>query len=141
MKTRTLLGCLIVAGASCVALQANAYVQVVGNGKAHDCFIAAKSGVNPDAGITLCTEALNEEYLSAHDRAGTLINRGVMESARGRINDAMADYESSITVDPTLGDAYVNRGAALISMKRYSEALADFNKGISLGMSYPHLGY
>jgi tetratricopeptide (TPR) repeat protein len=141
MKTRTLALIGGLAAAALTASQANAYVQVVGNGKAHDCFIYAKAGLDPDAGITLCTEALNEEYLSAHDRAGTMINRGVMESSKGQLDDAMADYEASIKIDPTLGDAYVNRGAALISQKRYADALVDINKGIALGVSYPHLGY
>ena len=42
---------------------------------------------------------------------------------------------------PDLGDGYVDRGAALITLKRYDEAMADINKGIGLGQSYEHVGY
>jgi len=108
---------------------------------AHDCFIAAKSGVNLRAGIAVCNMALAEEMLSARARAGTYINRAVMKSALGQTDDAMTDYNSGLSLDPELGDGYVDRGAALITLKRYDEAIADINKGIALGQSYEHVGY
>ena len=42
---------------------------------------------------------------------------------------------------PDLGDGYVDRGAALIQLKRYDEAMTDINRGIGLGLSYEHVGY
>ena len=32
--------------------------------------------------LASCTRALNEEALDAHDRAGTLVNRGILEMMR-----------------------------------------------------------
>ncbi len=40
-----------------------------------------------------------------------------------------------------LGDGYVDRGAALMSLGRYDQALTDLNKGISLGSHRPQNAY
>jgi tetratricopeptide (TPR) repeat protein len=120
---------------------AHALVTVVGSGLAHDCFIAAKAGVDPRGGVATCTEALEEEALDRHNRAGTYINRGVMKVMLRQFTEAMADYDTGLALDPELGDGYVDRGAALISLKRYEEAMTDINKGISLGQTYEHVGY
>ncbi|MBN9555569.1 MAG: tetratricopeptide repeat protein [Alphaproteobacteria bacterium] len=132
------LGC---AGLLFLAAPAEAVVTVVGAGMAHDCFAAAKAGIDPRGAIAVCDMALAEETLGPHARAGTYINRAVMKSALGRIGDAMADYNSGLKIDPELGDGYVDRGAALIMLKRYDEAMADINKGIALGQTYDHVGY
>jgi tetratricopeptide (TPR) repeat protein len=120
---------------------AQALVAVVGAGMAHDCFIAAKAGVDLRGGVATCTMALTEETLDARSRAGTYVNRAVMKVALGHLDDAMSDYNSGLSIDPNLGDGYVDRGAALISLKRYDDAIADINKGIGLGQSYEQVGY
>lgn len=120
---------------------AHALVLVIGSGLAHDCFVMAKAGNDPLGTVATCTMALQEEALDPRGRAGTLVNRGVMEVALGRIDDAMTDYNTGLTINPELGDGYVDRGAALIFLKRYDEAMADINKGIGLGQTYEHVGY
>jgi len=129
------------AGLLLLSAPAHALITVVGAGMAHDCFIAAKAGTDPRGGIAICDMALAEELLSARARAGTFINRAVMKVALGQIDDAMADYNSGLSLDPGLGDGYVDRGAALITLKRYNEAIADIDKGIGLGQTYEHVGY
>jgi len=129
------------AGLLLLTAPAHALISVVGAGMAHDCFIAAKAGTDPRGGIAICNMALAEETLSTRARAGTYINRAVMKVALGRIDEAMADYNSGLALDPDLGDGYVDRGAALITLKRYDEAIADINKGIGLGQTYEHVGY
>jgi tetratricopeptide (TPR) repeat protein len=120
---------------------AHALVTVVGAGMAHDCFVAAKAGTDPRGAIAVCNMALAEETLGIRARAGTYVNRAVMKVALGRIDEAMADYNSGLALDPELGDGYVDRGAALITLKRYEEALVDINKGIALGQTYEQVGY
>ena len=129
------------AGLLLLTAPAHALVTVVGAGMAHDCFIAAKAGTDPRGGIAVCNSALAEELLSTRARAGTYVNRAVMKVALGQIDDALADYNSGLSLDPELGDGYVDRGAALIMLKRYDEALADIDKGIGLGQTYEHVGY
>ncbi|MEO8894688.1 MAG: hypothetical protein ABI450_02295 [Rhizomicrobium sp.] len=131
---------------SCAALlllsaPAHALVTVVGAGMAHDCFIAAKIGTDPRGAIAVCNMALAEETLTIRARAGTYVNRAVMKAALGRIDEALADYNSGLSLDPELGDGYVDRGAALITLKRYDEAMVDINKGIALGQTYEQIGY
>ncbi len=41
----------------------------------------------------------------------------------------------------TLGEGYVDRGATLIVLKRYEDALADINKGIGIGAKRPEIAY
>ena len=53
----------------------------------------------------------------------------------------MEDYNSGLALRPDLGDAFIDRGAAYITLKRYDEAMLDINKGIGLGMTYPQFGY
>ena len=125
----------------CVSTPAHALVTVIGSGLAHDCFVMAKAGANPRATIATCTMALEEAALDAQARAGTHVNRGVMEVALGRLDNAMADYDQALSINPGLGDGYVDRGAALIALKRYDEAMADINKGISLGQTDEQIGY
>ncbi len=124
-----------------VSAPAHAMVAVLGSGLAHDCFVAAKAGVDPHGGIATCTEALQEEALDRHNRAGTYINRGVMEVMLGLQQEAMADYEAGLKLEPGLGDGHVDRGAVLIALKRYDEAMVEINKGIDLGLTYEHIGY
>ena len=44
----------------------------------------------------------------------------------------MEYYNKSITADPSVGEVYINRGAALGASGRYEESLKDLNKGIEL---------
>jgi tetratricopeptide (TPR) repeat protein len=125
----------------CLSAPAHALVAVIGSGLAHDCFVMAKAGTDAKSAIATCTMALQEEALDVRARAGTHVNRGVMEMALGRTDEAMADYDRALTLNPGLGDGYVDRGAALIKLKRYDEAMTDINRGISLGQTYEQIGY
>lgn len=112
-----------------------------GVGLAHDCFIYAKIGRDSRDGIDTCNRALQEEPLSRKDKAATYDNRGVMLDLRGRTDDAEADFRQAIALKPDLGDAYVNLGSMLIKKRQLPEALDNINKGIALGMAFPHIGY
>lgn len=112
-----------------------------GVGLAHDCFIYAKAGNQPRDGITVCNEALKREMLSVKDRAATHDNRGVMLNALGQMDNASWDFNESIRLDPSLGDPHVNLGVVLIRKGRHQEALESINRGLALGMSFPHIGY
>ena len=73
--------------------------------------------------------------------AATYDNRGVMLDQLGHVERAAADFNKAIEIQPDLGDPYVNLGAMLIKKKEYAAALDQINKGMDLGMSFPHLGY
>jgi len=145
MKVRYSAPFLALLTASLLATAPNtAQAQVVitvGSGQAHQCFLYAKSGTNLLQGVQTCNGALDRDPLSKKDRAGTYDNRGVMLDALGHTQKAADDFNMAIELDPTLGDPYVNLGAMLIKKGQHEEALVQINKGLDLGMAFPHIGY
>jgi tetratricopeptide (TPR) repeat protein len=124
---------------------ADAAVTVMGGGLAETCSKAARSAssgwIVGQEMINLCTLALETEILSTHDKAGTYINRGVLRLSRSAYRDAKHDFDIAIQLAPMIGEAYVNRGAALIGAHRFAESLADIDKGLALGPEEPEKAY
>lgn len=144
MKVRHLIAFGAFLAASLILAAPAAKAQVVitlGTGVAHDCYLHAKAGVNLQEGVGLCNQALDHDPLGKRDRAGTYDNRGVMQDMLGRTQQATEDFNAAIALDPSLGDPYVNLGAMLIKRGQHLEALDQINKGIELGMAFPHIGY
>jgi len=137
-----LLGAALLAAAALVPKAAHSQTIVtLGKGYAHDCFIYAKAGIDPYDGVEVCNQSIDHEPLTIKDRAATFDNRGVMLDLLGRSEKAAADFHQAMALDPKLGDPYVNLGSVLIKQKRFDEALESINKGIELGVSFPHIGY
>ena len=112
-------------------------VSVIGGGMAQACAKAALAGQSDAAAINECDMALEIEDLDTHDRAGTYINRGVMELRRDLFEPARADFDRAIAIAPGIGEAWVNRGAAMVGEKRYEDGLANIDKAIALGVKEP----
>ncbi len=127
---------LVIGGGS-----SGAAVLVMGTPKGHECFLAAKFGTAPRESIKVCEEALSDGGLTSKDVAATYVNRGVLYDMVSRYQDAFDDFNSSIRINPQIGDGYLNRGVALIRLKRLDDALADIQKGISLGVTQPEIGF
>jgi tetratricopeptide (TPR) repeat protein len=102
--------------------------------------VASNAWVDP-RDLYACDTALAEESLSIRDRAGTLVNRGVLRLARGALADSKQDFETAAAVMPDLGEAYTNLGAALIALKRYADGIADIDKGLGLKPEEPEKAY
>ncbi len=109
-----------------------AQVFVVGGGMAADCYDAAKTGSTRLSAETICTQALRSEVLSRSNRAATYTNRGVIRMRDGDYDGALDDYAKAEEIDGDQGAIYLNRGAALIYMKQFGEALAPLNRAIEL---------
>jgi len=109
-----------------------------------DCFRAAQTQSPSERqvrlGLSACNAALTGD-LSQLTRAGTLVNRGILEVAAGRTDAAIADFNAGLERDPSLSAGYMNRGAALLKAGRYSEARADFDRAIDLGTADMHVAY
>lgn len=120
---------------------AQAAVTVIGGGLAQACSQAAVGGESDFKFQQLCTDALDSEFMNARDRAGTLVNRGVLKLRRGTYPEATRDFDQAVKIQPTMGEAYVNRGAASIGQRRYADSLPDINKGLELGVQEPAKAY
>ena len=118
---------------------------VIGDGFAADCSASAKAvsarGTPRSDALKACDLALENEVLSVHDLAATHVNRGVLFLASARYVDARRDFDAAARIEPSLGEAYVNRGAALIGEGRDAEGIMDIDKGLALNASEPEKAY
>ena len=112
---------------------ASAQVFVIGNGLGADCYEkTARSSANFQDADTTCTRALREEAMTRENRAKTYVNRGVLRMRASRYDQAIADYDEAVRLQPELGAAWLNRGAALIYQKDFAGALPQLNRAIEL---------
>jgi tetratricopeptide (TPR) repeat protein len=143
---------LYFAAAAAIALFASAPSQAAsvmsaGSTVQEDCFRAAQSQARTSLserslgnGIAACNVALTGD-MSQLARAGTLVNRGILQVAAGNDTAAIADFDAGLARDPSLAAGYMNRGSALLRAGRYTEARADFDHAIGLNASDLHVAY
>ncbi|MBU1374323.1 MAG: hypothetical protein KKE02_21625 [Alphaproteobacteria bacterium] len=141
LKTSHLLALAAGVGLIAGAGASQAAVTVLGGGMAKECSDAALGGESDTKFEDICSQALETEILSLRDRAGTYVNRGVLKLRRKDFGGAQFDFDRAIQTKPDLGEAYVNRGAASVGARRYSEGLADINKALALGVDEPEKAY
>ena len=131
---------LILAATMCAAGEARASMQVIGGTIAKDCYRAAKS-VDAAHGVSLCTLAIDNEFLSPRDLAATYDNRGTLYVERRAFEAARQDFERAIALDPALGEPFVNHGAVLIWERDYSGAIAEITHGLAMSPGEPEKAY
>jgi tetratricopeptide (TPR) repeat protein len=146
MTTRALsFATPFLAAALLAAQPASAAFTVFGNGLAQLCFETAKNlehGIAPPLrAIEDCTTAIEYENLAGRDLAGTYINRGILYMNRAAYADAKRDFDSALSIAPAIGEAYVDRGAALVGLRSFIEAIADIDRGLALNPDEPEKAY
>jgi tetratricopeptide (TPR) repeat protein len=114
---------------------------VIGGGMARLCSYAALAGDFDMSAEANCTSALTTEFLSPLDRAGTLVNRGVMKLRRKDFAGARTDFDSALQAKPDLGEAFLNRGAAALGARRFADSLSDLSRAIELGVQEPEKAF
>ena len=118
-----------------------AAVTVIGGGLAKACYEAAKFGdIRADA-YDDCTLAIEDEVLTTSDLAGTYVNRGIVSMDHKAWAAAEQDFDFALKLEPKLGEAIVNRGAALVGQHRYAEAISDLTRGLTLSPIEPEKAY
>lgn len=135
--TAALMAAVTMGGAS----QAQAAVSVFSNGLASFCSHFARDGRDDNAALETCNLSLETEAMNRDDRAGTLVNRGIIKLRRKSYRDARADFDAALRLEPEMGEAWVNRGASFVAERRYAEALPEIDKGLSLGADEPEKAY
>jgi predicted O-linked N-acetylglucosamine transferase (SPINDLY family)/ADP-heptose:LPS heptosyltransferase len=70
-----------------------------------------------------------------------LINQGNDQEDQGLLEDALANYEQAISINPNYARAYSNRGNVLQSLQRFQEAIASYDKALALKPDYAEVFY
>ncbi|MBL6853143.1 MAG: hypothetical protein ISS15_16430 [Alphaproteobacteria bacterium] len=124
-----------------VSTAASAAVEVVGNGMANVCYSQAESGWDTPYGIRMCDDALRNQTLSQVDRASTLINRGILRARADDVDGALSDYAEALALGENVGEAYLNRSATEIALRRFDDAKADADQAIAHGTKRMEIAY
>jgi tetratricopeptide (TPR) repeat protein len=124
------------------AAPASAGLMVVGSSDARLCYEAADSPLNPTAGdIRRCDAALLHDTLSQYEIVATHVNRGILRLRRGMVDEAVADFDRAMVLDPEQPEAYLNKGAALLQRQNPSEALQLFTVALQRETSRPAIAH
>jgi tetratricopeptide (TPR) repeat protein len=75
-----------------------------------------------------CEDVLREEPRCVE----ALFLLALIDAQQGDFVASLAGFDRLICIEPTLADAYSNRGAALAALNRWDEALTNFDQAISL---------
>ncbi len=116
-----------------LAAPASGQAFVIGGGLAKDCYneVLQESSRLAEAERT-CTQALQQEAMTASNRAATYVNRGIARMRQGKLTQANEDYGRALDISPEMGEAYLNIGAAHIYGEDFSAAIEALDKAIEL---------
>ena len=101
--------------------------------------IAATVRIASDDDLKHCDLALELAALRPRDRAGTLVNRGILQSVLGDNRAAVADYDRALALRPELPEAYVGRGNVRFIERDIPGAIAEYDRALALGTSRRHV--
>lgn len=137
-KTRYLIAALVAA----TAMPAFGAITVLGNSAARMCYESADSPAQPtQAAVRQCDRAFTDEAMSMRDTVATHVNRGILKLRRGQVDEAIADFDSAISLDPRQPEAYLNKGAALIRLEDAGEALRLFTVALEYNTRRPAIAH
>lgn len=124
------------------ATPASASVMVIGSSDARMCYEAADSPIMPQViDLRRCDSALQTDNLSAYETVATHVNRGILRLRRGQIDQAIADFDRAMQLDPNQPEAYLNKGAARIRQDNPTEAAELFTVALQHNTRRPAVAH
>jgi len=114
-------------------------VTTIGATDAQLCFDAARNLMTTSTAE--CDEALKRGGLSARDELATHVNRGVLLNRSGRVSEALDEFDYALGENETLAEAYLNRGNSYYFLKRYDEAIADYEASLEYELTKAHIAW
>jgi tetratricopeptide (TPR) repeat protein len=133
---------LLAAVATAFAAPASAGVTVLGNSDARLCFEAADSPMFPSGSdIRRCDEALQRDNLTGYEVVATHVNRGILRLRRGQVDEAVADFDRAIALDPDQPESYINKGAALMRRNNAAGAVQLFTVALERNTTRPAVAH
>jgi len=78
---------------------------------------------------------------SVQETVRTHLDHGRACLDKGKYDDAIADYDKAIALDPNVALAYTNRGSAYYRKGEYERAIADHSKAIAIDPNHANAYY
>ncbi len=122
-----------------VAATAQMSVTTFGATDAQQCYELARDDFSRDA--SACDDALRVQSMTERDRVATYVNRGVVLNRAGSLDDALDDFNKALAQDGELSEAFLNRGNTYFLMRRYDEAIADYEASLKYGLTKSHVAW
>jgi tetratricopeptide (TPR) repeat protein len=105
------------------------------------CASSAKAAAPQAGAVRFCTAAIENEAQVGRSLAGLYVNRGVLELRGQAISSALKDFDTALQIEPTLGEAWVNHGAALLASGEWAQGKAEIDKGLLYAPDEPEKAY
>ncbi|MFQ5562486.1 MAG: tetratricopeptide repeat protein [Parvularculaceae bacterium] len=125
--------------AAAATASAQLSVTTIGATDARICYENARSATASDT--TPCDEALGDPALTQIDRRKTLVNRGIIHNRNGDLQAAVDDFNAALASDPSLPEAYINRGNSFFLGGQFDRAIADYEEALSQGLAKQQVGW
>src|SRR5437773_6437163 len=91
-----------------------------------------QAGVTADGQAAACTALIDSKRFTKQNLAILHSNRGIARGKAGDYEQAIADFDAALRINPNHVRAYVNRGNANFARRDYDRAIADFGQAIRL---------
>ncbi len=98
----------------------------------HGCVEAREGGKNADVVVAACSAVLQTGLGTPAERSIALANRGSAYNDRRALDEAMADANRAIDLDPKNAFAYWVRAHVSRNQRQFERAIADFDQYIRL---------
>lgn len=132
---------LVVVALASVPFAAHASVLTVGGAYAYSCYQAADGDGATTASLDACSRALTEEALTPQDRAATHVNRGILLLRRANLNQADADFDAALRLNPQEPEAWLNKAILNARYRKSADALPYVAKALENGTHRPAIAY
>ena len=118
-----------------------ASVITVGSSNAVTCYRAAEDRKLVAESWRACDTALHVEALSPADRAGTLVNRGILFLLSRQFDRAIRDFDEAAAIDPRQPEAFLNRAIVAWQTGDSATAATKAGRAIELDTRKPALAF
>ena len=113
----------------------------LGGSAAQTCYVSAAERRHDQISIQECTSALDDKSLTLFDRAGTLVNRGILYLFAGNSGSAVRDFDDAIAMDPAQAEAWLDKAVAFVNAGNSAAALELADHALKLRTQKPALAY
>lgn len=140
MKTLSVLAVMAVVTAAPSAASTRESL-VFGRAAMERCFQLAQGKERSPAAIDTCTVALDTFNMTSDERAGTLVNRGIIRMLAKQPVNANLDFDAALEIDPNLAEAWLNKGVNDFRIGDSASALRYADRALALHTNRPAVAY